>query len=152
VTTYSLCRRYQRLVEHAASIFRVEVCMVRNQLRYLVTQTLVGGRANGCRPGLKGKLKRKMPEDTVVLSKFFFFLFNYTSTASKNVSDSTPSFSVCIRMTSGCLEAAFHLLTGVTMKIDIFWDITPCSPVKVNRRFRGTPNLHLQSKLSKKPA
>jgi hypothetical protein len=30
------------------------------------------------------------------------------------------------------------------MKISIFWDITPCSPLKVNRRFGGTYRLHLQ--------
>jgi hypothetical protein len=28
----------------------------------------------------------------------------------------------------------------------IFWDITPCSPWKVNRRFGGTYRLHLQSR------
>jgi hypothetical protein len=30
------------------------------------------------------------------------------------------------------------------MKIYIFWDITPCSPLKVNRRFAGICRLHLQ--------
>jgi hypothetical protein len=37
----------------------------------------------------------------------------------------------------------------------IFWDITPCSPLRINRRFRGTYRLHLQgrkSKQSKNPA
>jgi hypothetical protein len=41
------------------------------------------------------------------------------------------------------------------MKSSIFWDITPCSPLSVNRRFGGTYRLHLQgrkNKLSKKPA
>jgi hypothetical protein len=41
------------------------------------------------------------------------------------------------------------------MKSTIFWDITPCSPFSVNRRFRGTYRLHLQglkNKMSKKPA
>jgi hypothetical protein len=32
------------------------------------------------------------------------------------------------------------------MKSSIFWDITPCSPLKVNRRFGGTCRLHLQSR------
>jgi hypothetical protein len=32
-----------------------------------------------------------------------------------------------------------------TLKSDIFWDITPCSPLKVNRRFGGWCRLHLQS-------
>jgi hypothetical protein len=30
------------------------------------------------------------------------------------------------------------------MKSSIFWDITPCSPLKVNRRFGGIYCLHLQ--------
>jgi hypothetical protein len=38
----------------------------------------------------------------------------------------------------------FEVLTGVVMKSTIFWDITPCSPLKVNRRFGGTCRLHLQ--------
>jgi hypothetical protein len=31
----------------------------------------------------------------------------------------------------------FEVLTAVVMKSTVFWDITPCSPLKVNRRFRG---------------
>jgi hypothetical protein len=41
------------------------------------------------------------------------------------------------------------------MKSIIFWDMTPCSPLKVNRRFGGTYLFHLQgrkNRLSKKPA
>jgi hypothetical protein len=29
----------------------------------------------------------------------------------------------------------FEVLAAVVMKSTIFWDITPCSPLKVNRRF-----------------
>jgi hypothetical protein len=36
------------------------------------------------------------------------------------------------------------VLTAVVTKATIFWDITPCSPLKVNRRFGGTYRLHLQ--------
>jgi hypothetical protein len=32
------------------------------------------------------------------------------------------------------------------MKSSIFWDITPCTLLKVNRRFGGTYRLHLQSR------
>jgi hypothetical protein len=49
----------------------------------------------------------------------------------------------------------FEVLTAVVMKSTIFWDITPRSPLSVNRRFAGTYRLHLQgrkNKLSKKPA
>jgi hypothetical protein len=38
----------------------------------------------------------------------------------------------------------FQILTAVFMKSSIFWDITPCTPLKVNRRFGGTYRLHLQ--------
>jgi hypothetical protein len=36
--------------------------------------------------------------------------------------------------------------TTVVMKSSSFWDITPCSPLKVNRRFGGTCCLHLQGR------
>jgi hypothetical protein len=32
----------------------------------------------------------------------------------------------------------FEVLTAVVMGSYIFWDITPCSPLKVNRLFGGT--------------
>jgi hypothetical protein len=32
------------------------------------------------------------------------------------------------------------------MKSIIFWDITPCSPLKVGRRFGGTYRLHLRGR------
>jgi hypothetical protein len=38
----------------------------------------------------------------------------------------------------------FEVLTAVVMKSTIFWDITPCSPLSVNRRFGGTCRTHLQ--------
>jgi hypothetical protein len=37
----------------------------------------------------------------------------------------------------------FEVLTSVTMKSSVFWDITPCSLVKVSRCFRGTYEYHL---------
>jgi hypothetical protein len=36
----------------------------------------------------------------------------------------------------------FEVLTAVVMKSTIFWDVTPCSPLKVNRCFGGTYGLH----------
>jgi hypothetical protein len=38
----------------------------------------------------------------------------------------------------------FEILTAVVTKISVFWDKTPYSPLKVNRRFGGTSHLHLQ--------
>jgi hypothetical protein len=38
----------------------------------------------------------------------------------------------------------FEVLTAVAMKSSIFWDISLCSPLNVNRRFGGTCRFHLQ--------
>jgi hypothetical protein len=38
----------------------------------------------------------------------------------------------------------FVLLTAVVIKRSVFWDITPCSPLKANGRFEGTCRLRLQ--------
>jgi hypothetical protein len=43
----------------------------------------------------------------------------------------------------------FEVHTAVVMKSTHFWDITPCSPLKVNRRFRGTYRLHIQGRISR---
>jgi hypothetical protein len=37
-----------------------------------------------------------------------------------------------------------EVLTAVVMKCSIFWDITPCCTLKVNRHFGRTCRLHLQ--------
>jgi hypothetical protein len=39
---------------------------------------------------------------------------------------------------------------NLKLKSTIFWDITPCNPLKLSRRFGGTYRLHLHP--SKKPA
>jgi hypothetical protein len=41
-------------------------------------------------------------------------------------------------------QVGFEVLTAVVMKSTIFWDITSCCPLSVNRRFGGTYRLHLQ--------
>jgi hypothetical protein len=46
----------------------------------------------------------------------------------------------------------FEVLTAVIMKSTIFWDIKPCSPLSVNRKFGGTYHLHLQGRKSLPPA
>jgi hypothetical protein len=40
----------------------------------------------------------------------------------------------------------FEVLTPVVMKSCTFWDITPCSPLKVDLHFGGTCHLHLQGR------
>jgi hypothetical protein len=46
------------------------------------------------------------------------------------------------------ISVGFEVLTAVVMKSIIFWNITPCSPLRVNRRFGGTYRLHLQAPLA----
>jgi hypothetical protein len=41
-------------------------------------------------------------------------------------------------------SVGFGVPTAVVMKSTVFWNITLCSPLKVNPRFRGTYRLHLQ--------
>jgi hypothetical protein len=43
----------------------------------------------------------------------------------------------------------FQVITAVVMKSTVFRDITPCNPLKTNRRFRETYRLHLQSRISR---
>jgi hypothetical protein len=43
-------------------------------------------------------------------------------------------------------------VTAVVMKSTIFWDIMPCSPLSVNRRFGGTYHLYLQGRKLKMEA
>jgi hypothetical protein len=38
----------------------------------------------------------------------------------------------------------FEVLTAVVMKSAMFWDMTPCSPLKVNQRFGETNRLQRQ--------
>jgi hypothetical protein len=43
-------------------------------------------------------------------------------------------------------HVGFEVLTAVVMKSTIFWDITLCSLLNVNRRFRGIYHLHFQGR------
>jgi hypothetical protein len=45
---------------------------------------------------------------------------------------------------SGLCGVDAAVLTPVTMKSQVFWDTTPCSPVKINQRFRRIYRLHVQ--------
>jgi hypothetical protein len=43
------------------------------------------------------------------------------------------------------INIGFEVLATMVTKISIVCDITPCNPLKFNRRFGGTCHLHLQS-------
>jgi hypothetical protein len=44
------------------------------------------------------------------------------------------------------VNSGFEVLTAVVIKSFIFWDITPCSPLKVSRLFGRTYRLHLHGR------
>jgi hypothetical protein len=50
----------------------------------------------------------------------------------------------CILSMKEGREVGYKALTAVVMKSSVFWDITPCSPVKVNIFFGRKYRLHLQ--------
>jgi hypothetical protein len=48
-----------------------------------------------------------------------------------------------------CDNVGFEVLTAVIMKSTDFCDITPCSPLKVNRLFGGTYRRHFHGRISR---
>jgi hypothetical protein len=46
-------------------------------------------------------------------------------------------------------EIRWGSMDWINLKSTVFWDITPCSPLRVNRRFGGTYRLHLQGRKNK---
>jgi hypothetical protein len=40
----------------------------------------------------------------------------------------------------------FEVLTAAVMKTSVFWDITPCSPLKVDRPFGGVYRLYIHGR------
>jgi hypothetical protein len=47
-------------------------------------------------------------------------------------------YDVRLRKEADPFVVGFDVLTAMVMKSTIFWDIRPCSPLKVKRRFGGT--------------
>jgi hypothetical protein len=45
------------------------------------------------------------------------------------------------------IYVGIEVLVAVRMKSPISWDITACSPLKVNLRFGGTCRVHLQVRI-----
>jgi hypothetical protein len=49
-------------------------------------------------------------------------------------------------MNNRSADVGFEILRAVILKSSIFWDIMPCIPLKINRRFGETCRLHLQGR------
>jgi hypothetical protein len=60
-----------------------------------------------------------------------------------------PGYAVysylCTNRLLQVLHILFHILF-IVVKSTIFWDITPCNPLRVNRRFGGIYRLYLQGR------
>jgi hypothetical protein len=65
------------------------------------------------------------------------------TSAPKIVAVSSSQTLVPVYQTVRC-HVGSEVLTAVVMNSSLLWDITPCSPLKVNQRFEGTCRLHLQ--------
>jgi hypothetical protein len=61
---------------------------------------------------------------------------------------SITDIGLCVPNVETMSVLGFEVLTAVVMKNSIFRDITPCSPLKVNRRFGETCLIHLVSCLA----
>jgi hypothetical protein len=58
--------------------------------------------------------------------------------------DSLYFYTEYFKMRSTVKVVGFEVLIAVITKMPFFWDITLCSPLKVNRRFGGKCHLHFQ--------
>jgi hypothetical protein len=56
------------------------------------------------------------------------------------------SFQIASTEGTNLCFVGLDVLKAVVMKCSVFCDITPCSPLKVNRQFGGTCRLHLQGR------
>jgi hypothetical protein len=54
-------------------------------------------------------------------------------------------------MTKSTYDLSVRMEVGrkLTTKCTVFWDIKPCSPLKVNKCFGGKHHLHLQDRISR---
>jgi hypothetical protein len=62
--------------------------------------------------------------------------FIHFGTETSNENSTLGGIGVCTRIMLNYVEG--EVLTAVVMRSSFFWDLTPCSPLNVNRRFGGT--------------
>jgi hypothetical protein len=90
----------------------------------------------------------------VMLSWFYFFFFHLSSSFSVYISFLCFFLPIsrmkCVRISpltvlhNYSLYSSEYTAWNGRMKSTVFWDITPCSPFKVNWRFGGTCHFRLQ--------
>jgi hypothetical protein len=73
---------------------------------------------------------------------YAFFLFSFLVNHSLYVPVTLPGIFWFVKK----IWSGFEVLTAMFIKISIYWDITPCRPLKVNRCFAETCWIHLQGR------
>jgi hypothetical protein len=89
---------------------------------------------------------------TQILNTHTHSVIKTTITAARHYTFRSPQISFLEKSIGKFVP--FEVFTAVVMKSIVFWNMTPCSPLSVNRRFGGTYRLHLQgrrNKFSNKP-
>jgi hypothetical protein len=81
-------------------------------------------------------------------ARWWSILISWITTVLKRIS-TISTFFVKRSTNETLLYVGFEVLTAVVMENTVLWDITPCSPLKVNRRFGGAYRLHLQGRISR---
>jgi hypothetical protein len=79
---------------------------------------------------------QRLPQFRIISAKPWF-LFSSTFWFATVSAITLQTYKECV---------GFGVLTAVVMKTIIFWDITPRSPLNVNRRFGGIYLVHLQGR------
>jgi hypothetical protein len=80
----------------------------------------------------------------------FFFIQNFVFHLS--YAQKTEKRDKKLQCSGGCISEqqeshiGVQVLTALVMRSYVFWDITPCSPLKVIRRFGGICSLHLKGR------
>jgi hypothetical protein len=60
---------------------------------------------------------------------------------------SCSTSTICCReLKEPVLLVGFEVLTAVAMESSVFWNIRPCTPLKIDRHFGGTNRLHLNGR------
>jgi hypothetical protein len=83
-------------------------------------------------------------------SSYLYLLFSFSPLLQHD--EPAPPCDLVPWIYSECMD---EVLTAMVTKSPIFWDVTPCSPLKVNRHFRGICCLHVlgwRISQAKKPA
>jgi hypothetical protein len=126
--------------ENVASIFTVQECGKQNQHE-------AGSSFNPEDGGdIRMTIQRNIPEDITLCH--FHFTRKRRETNNEILTEKLNHGCEDVIHNSFCkmLLLCEHRILLTILKIATFWDITPCSPLKVNRRFEGTYRLQLQGR------